>query len=97
MSCFHEDSPGIIEINTEIKPRACGYKDLHLSIKLDNGKCNKYRISSDSRFEIEDVKREIDGKPVDSDLSLSEDKERQYLYITVGDGKVMRVTGEKID
>ena len=84
----------IKKINAEIKLRG-NYEDLHLSITATDGTFEKYLIHNDERFKVKTIQDNILNKSENDDIAISEYKERNYLYITIGD-KTMQVTGKKI-
>ncbi len=96
MAKFNTMNSNISEIKTEIKIRDEKYKDLYLTLTLENGKNINYIMHNDTRATVEEIKQYIDSKPVNNNLKISEFKERDYLFLDNKMGKTIQVTGKKI-
>ncbi len=96
MAKFNTMNSNISEIKTEIKIRDEKYKDLYLTLTLENGKNINYIMHNDTRATVEEIKYYIDSKPVHNNLKIREYKERDYLFLdNCKDGQI-QVTGKKI-
>lgn len=96
MAKFNTMNSNISEIKTEIKIRDEKYKDLYLTLTLENGKNINYIMHNDTRATVEEIKQYIDSKPVNNNLKIIEYKERNYLFLDNKMGRTIQVTGKKL-
>jgi hypothetical protein len=101
MGKFIENPPQISKINTLIKARHSNcreqlkfYYDLFLTVYFGIRKRSDYIIHNDENYNVEQIKSLIDNR-LDSDDVMISESDRNYLYLTVGESGVLRITGRR--
>lgn len=101
MGKLHYGSGELVEYSTDIITESNDYQVIHLTLTSET-KDLRYRISPDTRAsDIQVIKRELDDAlevvtTTDENIEISENLERDYIFITFPSGVRKQYTAQLI-